>query len=380
MKKFLIILLSIPLLSFSADKKRLALVLGNSNYDKAPLTNPVNDALLMAQTLESLDFDVILDTNISSRGGFIKTVREFGIKRPDYSVALVYYAGHGIQVGAENYLLPTKEVFETEDDVYYNGVNVQEIMRFLKGMTDNINILILDACRDNPFEKKWNQSRSIKGAGLAKIAPPTGSLIAFSTDVGYTAADGDGKNSIYCLALSKYLFLPNITINGIFNNVRTSVKTASNNQQVPVEMSKLEGGDFYFSKSNQINKTNINRFLIEDYLKDYYKSIESNELSGLINFYKDTVEYFFNKHEIPSTEIIELSKRQFKKYSSREHNILWNTLNIQYTNDNKIYLSYDMYHSITNKKSSEKKDYNLRLFVKLETEPLKIYSIYEVYF
>ena len=153
MKKLFIILFCIPLLAFSSDEKRLALVIGNSNYDKAPLNKPVNDALLMAKTLEDLDFDVILDTNISNKRSFINTIREFGTQRTDYNVALVYYAGHGIQVGAENYLLPTKEVFETEDDVYYNGVNVQEIMRFLKGMTDNINILILDACRDNPFEK-----------------------------------------------------------------------------------------------------------------------------------------------------------------------------------------------------------------------------------
>tara|TARA_B110000003_G_C16631916_1_gene526999 strand:+ start:178 stop:1320 length:1143 start_codon:yes stop_codon:yes gene_type:complete len=380
MKNLLLILFFIPLLAFSDGEKRLALVIGNSNYEKAPLNNPVNDALLMAKTLEDLDFDVILDTNISNRGEFIKTIREFGYKRPNYDVGFVYYAGHGIQVGAENFLLPTNENFETENDVIDFGVSVQSIMRYLTSMTNQVNILILDACRNNPYEGNWKKTRNLQGAGLAKIKPPTGSLIAFSTDVGNTAADGDGKNSIYCLALSKYLYLPNITINGIFNNVRTSVKTASNGQQIPVEMSKLEGGDFYFIKSNEINNSNINRFLIEDYLKDYYSSIENNNLSDLKNFYKDTVEYFFSKHEILATEIIELSKRQAIKYSSKEHNILWNTLKIQNTNDNKIYISYDMKYSTTTKKSSEKKENNLRLFVKLQTEPLKIYSIYEVFF
>ena len=100
MLRYLIILL-LPLTLFSqTEEKRLALVIGNSNYDKGPLNNPVNDVLLIAKTLEDLEFDVILDTNISNRGGFIKTIREFGSKRPDYDVAFVYYGGHAIQVGA----------------------------------------------------------------------------------------------------------------------------------------------------------------------------------------------------------------------------------------------------------------------------------------
>ena len=111
MLKYLIILL-LPLSLFSqTEEKRLALVIGNANYNKGPLNNPVNDALLMTQTLESLDFDVILDTNIANKENFIRTIREFGNKRSDYDVAFVYYAGHGIQVGAENFLLPTKVNF-----------------------------------------------------------------------------------------------------------------------------------------------------------------------------------------------------------------------------------------------------------------------------
>ena len=112
MKRFLIIILCIPLIVFSDDEKRLALVIGNANYDKGPLKNPVNDALLVKETLDSLGFDVILDTNISNKNGFIEKVVEFGDKREDYDVAFVYYAGHAIQVGSENYLLPTKVDFK----------------------------------------------------------------------------------------------------------------------------------------------------------------------------------------------------------------------------------------------------------------------------
>ena len=211
MLRYLIILL-LPLTLFSQiEEKRLALVIGNSNYDKGPLNNPVNDALLMARTLDSLNFDIILDTNIANRGEFLKTIREFGNKRSNYDVAFVYYAGHGIQVGSENFLLPTKVNFETEYDVMDNGVSVQNIMRYLTGMTNQVNILVLDACRDNPFEGNWNKTRSLKGGGLAKIPPPTGSLIAFSTDAGNTAADGDRKNSVYCKSLCKNIKLSNIS-------------------------------------------------------------------------------------------------------------------------------------------------------------------------
>jgi uncharacterized caspase-like protein len=250
MKKLLLILLCFPFLVFSQDEKRLALVIGNSNYDKGPLSNPVNDALLMVKTLESLDFDVILDTNITNQKDFINKINEFGIKRPDYDVAFVYYAGHGIQVGSQNFLIPTKEVFETEFNVRDNAVSVQKIMRYLTSMTNQVNILILDACRNNPYENNWSKTRSLKGAGLAKIPPPTGSLIAFSTDAGNTAADGDGKNSIYCESLCRNMMLENTSLDQVFRNVRMDVLKETDGKQRPVENSQLTGQEFYLVKSS----------------------------------------------------------------------------------------------------------------------------------
>tara|TARA_B100000767_G_scaffold57571_1_gene53369 strand:- start:9484 stop:11358 length:1875 start_codon:yes stop_codon:yes gene_type:complete len=247
MKKLLLILLCFPLLLFSKEEKRLALVIGNANYDKGELKNPVNDALLIAETLKQLDFDVILDTNIISKEGFIRTIRKFGNKRSDYDVGFVYYAGHGIQVGSENFLLPTKVNFQTEYDVIDFGVSVQNIMRYLTGMTNQVNILVLDACRDNPFEGNWNNTRSLKGQGLAKIPPPTGSLIAFSTDAGNTAADGDGENSIYCESLCKNMMLKNTSLDQVFRNVRSDVLSHTNGNQRPVESSQLTGSVYYLN-------------------------------------------------------------------------------------------------------------------------------------
>jgi len=257
-KKILLLLLCCTsLLVLSQEEKRLALVIGNANYDKGELKNPVNDALLIAETLKKLDFDVILDTNIENKSAFVDVVMEFGDKRPEYDVAFVYYAGHGVQVGAENYLLPTKVDFQKETDVRMKAISVQDIMMYLTGMTNQVNILILDACRDNPFEGNWNATRSLKGSGLAKIPPPTGSLIAFSTDAGRTAADGKGKNSIYCESLSKNLLKANTEINQVFKNVRTDVLAATNNNQSPVENSKLTGDAFYLLVEQDYNKIEL---------------------------------------------------------------------------------------------------------------------------
>ena len=273
----------LPLLVFSQHEKRLALVIGNSNYNKGPLNNPVNDALLIAKTLDTLNFDVILDTNIANRGEFLKTIREFGNKRSEYDVSFVYYAGHGIQVGAENFLLPTKANFQTEYDVMDNAVSVQNIMRYLNGMTNQVNILVLDACRDNPFEGSWNKTRSLKGKGLAKISPPTGSLIAFSTDAGNTASDGNGTNSIYCKALCKNMMLENISLDQVFRNVRSDVLKETSNNQRPVESSQLTGNMFYLNASNNLK----NYLIIDDYLI-------RNELDSALSFLNTLINYFPN--------------------------------------------------------------------------------------
>lgn len=285
--------------SFAQTEKRLALVIGNSNYEKGELKNPVNDALLMASTLESLDFDVILDTNIVDKANFIRTIRQFGDKRSDYDVAIVYYAGHGIQVGSENFLLPTKSNFENEYDVIDYGVSVQNIMRYLTGITNQVNILVLDACRDNPFEGNWTKTRSLKGQGLAKIPPPTGSIIAFSTDAGNTAADGKDNNSIYCESLCKNMLLENTSLDQVFRNVRMEVLKKTDGDQRPVESSQLTGSTYYLKTPNieEIYKK-IDNFILNDnldsalFLTDYLIVNNSkNSLAytkrGHINFLKE---------------------------------------------------------------------------------------------
>ena len=231
-------------------ERKLALVIGNALYEKGPLKNPVNDARLIASALDSLEFDVMLKENLTTRGEMLDAIKDFGRKRNNYEVAFIYYAGHGIQLNNENYLLPVNEEFEFKDDVEDNGVSMQRVLRSLESTRENqLNIIVLDACRDNPFESNWNKTRSIKGGGLAKIPPPTGSLIAFSTDHGQTAADGDGGNSIYSQALAEKLLEENVSIEQVFKNVRTEVLKLSENTQSPVEESKLIGDVFYLNKT-----------------------------------------------------------------------------------------------------------------------------------
>ena len=303
MKKLLLILLCLPFVVFSQEEKRLALVIGNANYDKGLLQNPVNDALLIAETLIKLEFEVILDTNLSDKTAFKESIRKFGNKRPNYDVGFVYYAGHGIQVGSENYLLPTKEVFESEYDVQDYGVSVQDIMRYLTDQSNQVNILILDACRDNPFEGVWKKTRSLKGDGLAKIPPPTGSLIAFSTDAGNTAADGDGVNSVYCESLCKNMQLENTSLDQVFRNVRSDVLQKTNNQQRPIEASQLTGTTYYLNKTFSIYNSTLEEVLNESnrlFLnKEQYLSIEVlNESAKFYNSKGDLNSEIFLRKKI----------------------------------------------------------------------------------
>ena len=330
MKKILFIFCFLTSFSvISQEEKRLALVIGNANYEKGELKNPVNDARLIASTLDSLDFDVILKENIESQIDFKRAILEFGKKRPEYDIAFVYYAGHGVQVSDENYLLPTKVEFSSEDEVEMFGVSIQDIMRYLKAQTDQVNILILDACRDNPFESNWNKTRSLKGRGLAKIPAPTGSLIAFSTDSGQTAPDGDGENSIYTISLAKNMLLENTSIDQVFRNVRTEVLTKTEGFQRPVEATQLTGQTFYLKKpsiemlSKKINDNLMSfnyvdaELLIDKMVYEYPEKALGYAKKGHLNFLRNQ----FYESYINYLKAFELNPNLHELYSL----IIWNS-------------------------------------------------------
>lgn len=229
-----------------SQEKRLALVIGNCNYEHAvPLSNPVNDADAIAETLQLLGFDVMKYSN-SSQKDMKKAIDSFGEKMKKYNVGLFFFAGHGIQVDGYNYLIPVDANVKEEYDAEYNCVNTGRVLAKMEASEANTNIIILDACRNNPFKKGWTRSLSAKG--LAFMEAPTGTLIAYSTSPGNTASDGTGEYGLYTESLLKYIGDPDLNVLQVFQQTRKVVKEKSNGEQVPWESTSLID-DFYFNQS-----------------------------------------------------------------------------------------------------------------------------------
>ncbi|MDI9334940.1 MAG: caspase domain-containing protein [Cytophagales bacterium] len=242
MKILLLIATFLIVSAASAQERRVALVIGNSAYRASPLPNPVNDAHAMAVTLRNLGFEVIEKQNLG-REDFSKVVREYGDKLRGASVGLFYFAGHGLQVKGRNFLVPIDADIQREDEVPYRGFDVNEVLDKMDSARTAVNLVVLDACRNNPFATSFK----VSSAGLAQIDAPAGTLIAFSTAPGSVAQDGEGSNGLYTGALLKHITQPNMAVEQMFKRVRVDVVAASKNQQVPWESSSLNR-DFTFAK------------------------------------------------------------------------------------------------------------------------------------
>jgi len=222
--------------------KRYALVIGNSDYKIGALRNPKNDATDMAAVLKNLGFDVSLYVNLGQEE--MKTrIREFGDKiTENKGVGLFFFAGHGLQVGGENYIIPVDAHIAKFDDIELQTVNLNRITGEMAYAKNDMNIIILDACRNNPFAGEESG-----GKGLASSSAPSGTLLAFATAPGSVAADGSGKNGLYTQELLKALVTPGAPIEDVFKEVRRNVYKISNEQQTPWENSSIFD-DFYFKK------------------------------------------------------------------------------------------------------------------------------------
>ena len=221
-------------------EKRIALVIGNAAYKVAPLINPVNDSLDMALSLEQLGFEVIHKKNENQRSmesaiyAFSKRLRKGG-------VGLFYYAGHGVQINGRNYLIPIDANINTEFDVKYEAVDAGRVLDGMNDAGNGLNIVLLDACRDNPFARSFRSS----SRGLARMDAPTGTFIAYATAPGSIAADGQGRNGIFTKHLLKNIMTPGLDLERVLKRTRVSVMQETNSKQVPWQSSSLTG-DFYF--------------------------------------------------------------------------------------------------------------------------------------
>lgn len=226
------------------NEKRLALVIGNSNYKNTPaLANPINDADEMTTLLTSLNFKVIKHHDLNWQG-MKKAVDEFGKELENYDVGLLFFAGHGLQINGRNFLVPIEFELISENRVEYETVDAQWTLSVMQDANVDVNIIILDACRNNPFEIKGGKRSVNVGRGLASMNAPLGTIIAYSTAPGNTADDGTGKNGLYTEFLLKNLPLENILIEQAFKLTRKDVMLTSSNEQIPWESTSLTG-DFY---------------------------------------------------------------------------------------------------------------------------------------
>jgi hypothetical protein len=228
---------------------KIALVIGNTKYAEAPLKNPGNDAKGIAGELQKLGFQVSLKLD-AGRNDMIEAIRAFGgeLARKK-GVGMFYYAGHGAQLAWKNYLIPVDAIIEKIEDMQAKTVELNSLLEGLVKAQNPMNVIILDACRDNPFGNKVRSQQK----GLSQFDAPPGSLLAYATSPGNTAADGEGANGLYTENLLRELKTPEAKIEDVFKRVRLNVRRKSEGQQIPWESTSLEE-DFYFLPPAQVKK------------------------------------------------------------------------------------------------------------------------------
>jgi uncharacterized caspase-like protein len=221
-------------------ERRVALVLGNSAYRTAPLRNPARDARAMAKVLSETGFAVTLIED-GSQAGMRRAIRSFGDELARGGVGLFFFAGHGMQVHGKNYLIPVNADIEREDEIEDQAVDANLVLSKMDSARNSLNIMILDACRNNPFQRSFRSGQR----GLAQMDAPSGTLISFATAPGSVASDGEGENGLFTKHLLAAIRQPGLPIEQLFKQVRIGVSRETRDRQIPWESSSLKG-DFFF--------------------------------------------------------------------------------------------------------------------------------------
>jgi hypothetical protein len=222
--------------------RRVALVIGNANYQIGPLRNPGNDARAMNHALRQLGFQVILVTDANLRqmeaalDRFTEAIEQGG-------VGVFYYAGHGIQSGGENYLIPVDANLRVEQDLRHKTLPLGLVLGRMQAADNGVNIVILDACRDNPLPRRWRSGQ--RGLAEVRAEEARGIHIEFAAEPGNVAADGDGQNGTFTAALLRYIRTPHESVEQLFKRVRQRVSRETNERQTPTSTTSMIG-DFSF--------------------------------------------------------------------------------------------------------------------------------------
>lgn len=227
-------------------EKRVALVLANSAYQSVPpLANAVNDGALMAKALQDAGFDIVDARHDLTAPETRQALRSFADSARDADVAVIYYAGHGMEVDGSNYLIPVDARLERDTDIFDEAFSLDRVLVTIEP-AKQLRLVILDACRDNPFSRTMKRTVASRGVGrgLARIEPSSSNtLIAYSAKAGSIAQDGNGNNSPFTIALSKHLTKPGLDVRRAFGFVRDDVLKATNNSQEPFVYGSLGGED-----------------------------------------------------------------------------------------------------------------------------------------
>jgi TPR repeat protein len=264
---------------------RVALVIGNANYAVSKLKNPRNDAGLMARTLAATGFDVmtVMDGDVDA---IRRAIADFGTKlQTPGAVALFYYAGHGVQVDGDNYLIPLGATFASTEDVSANAVPLDSVMRTMARSNTRLNIVVLDACRDNPFTSAgWTATVY----GLASVVAPADTIIAYATGPGQLADDGIGSNSPYTAALASEMTSPGATLEDVFRATRRHVLERTGQRQLPWEHSSLVSQFSFLPKTvetGSINAASVDRHDTRQEDLAYWNTIKASNDATVLQDY-----------------------------------------------------------------------------------------------
>jgi uncharacterized caspase-like protein len=244
------LILAASLQKTSIAATRVALVVGNANYDKVPsLRNARNDAEAIATKLRTLGYATTIRLDLD-RSSFVEALSDFSVESSAADVSLVYFAGHGIEVAGQNYLIPTDARLKSDAQVRYEAINVADVVAATQG-TRRLRVILLDACRDNPFLVKMamaNGTRSVT-RGLAPIEVQTGLLVSYAAEAGTVAADGVGENSPYAKAILETLDKPGVEVGLFFRQVAASVQVQTSGKQTPFEYQRLPPDRIYLGSA-----------------------------------------------------------------------------------------------------------------------------------
>lgn len=232
-----------------AGPRKVALIVGNGAYQNvAPLANPPRDAKLIASTFRELGFATVTTAPDLGRDRFFATLHEFGVEAEKADWAVVYYAGHGMEIGGVNYLIPVDARLKADSDAETQAVALEQVIAAVAG-AKKLRLVMLDACRDNPFEKTMQRTIALKlvNRGFSNIEPEAGFMVVYAAKHGETALDGDTKNSPFATVLARVIKEPKIEVRKLFDIVRDDVWKATNRTQQPFTYGSLPGReDFYF--------------------------------------------------------------------------------------------------------------------------------------